>query len=67
MAILTRKTVTKPTVLEQVKAAHAQAVEEEQLVTGEIAILEEQLEIAKRTSAEMAKLVAALGGIVGTD
>lgn len=30
------KSVEKPTVLEQVRAAHAQAVEEEQLVAGEI-------------------------------
>lgn len=65
MGILTRKTTEKPTVLEQVRAAHAQALEEEQLVTGEIAILEEQLEMAKKTSAETGRLVVALGGIVG--
>ena len=63
MGLFTSKTTTK-TVLEQVQAAHAQAVEEVQLAQGEIAILEEQLETAKKTAEATGKLVEALGGII---
>lgn len=65
--MLLKKMTHKRTVLEQVKAAHSQAVQEEAQIRDEIVALTDRLNDAHQTSAETGRLVQALGGIVGTN